>query len=297
MAVLNAASGVMLRALPRIPDAVKRLLLGRPLGHRRRQHPGHHAAADAGRAACVGHRRPGRRATTSPCARHQLRDAWSRSFEQDSPAADVTEPLDTRPGRCDPGPALPAAPTATAPLLVFFHGGGWVIGDLETHDDLCRLICRDGRRPRAVGRLPAGARAQGARRGRGRYAAYRWALEHAARARRRSAAASPSAVTARAATSPRWCAQQARNDGARLPALQLLLYPMHQLHRRHAVDDAVRRRLFPDQAGYRLVHATTTWAGAIDRADRPPGLAAAGRRPVRPAARAGADRRFRPAAR
>jgi len=24
------------------------------------------------------------------------------------------------------------------PLLVYFHGGGWVIGDLETHDALCR---------------------------------------------------------------------------------------------------------------------------------------------------------------
>jgi len=26
------------------------------------------------------------------------------------------------------------------PLLVYFHGGGWVIGSLETHDDLCRRL-------------------------------------------------------------------------------------------------------------------------------------------------------------
>ena len=26
------------------------------------------------------------------------------------------------------------------PVLVFFHGGGWVIGDLEGHDPLCRSI-------------------------------------------------------------------------------------------------------------------------------------------------------------
>src|SRR5215213_1164885 len=26
---------------------------------------------------------------------------------------------------------------APAPVLVFFHGGGWVIGDLDTHDGLC----------------------------------------------------------------------------------------------------------------------------------------------------------------
>ena len=28
------------------------------------------------------------------------------------------------------------------PLLVFFHGGGFVVGDLETHDEACRMLCR-----------------------------------------------------------------------------------------------------------------------------------------------------------
>jgi len=27
-----------------------------------------------------------------------------------------------------------------SPVLVFFHGGGWVIGDLDTHDGLCREL-------------------------------------------------------------------------------------------------------------------------------------------------------------
>jgi acetyl esterase len=36
-------------------------------------------------------------------------------------------------------PPLPA-PGAAAPLLVYYHGGGWVIGDLDIYDDLCRLI-------------------------------------------------------------------------------------------------------------------------------------------------------------
>jgi acetyl esterase len=31
-------------------------------------------------------------------------------------------------------------PERPAPLLLYFHGGGWVIGDLETHDDVCRFL-------------------------------------------------------------------------------------------------------------------------------------------------------------
>jgi acetyl esterase len=30
-----------------------------------------------------------------------------------------------------------------APTVVLFHGGGWVIGDLDTHDSMARSICRD----------------------------------------------------------------------------------------------------------------------------------------------------------
>ncbi|MGV2113808.1 alpha/beta hydrolase [Agrobacterium salinitolerans] len=30
------------------------------------------------------------------------------------------------------------------PLLVFFHGGGWVLGDLESHDILCRRLAVSG---------------------------------------------------------------------------------------------------------------------------------------------------------
>ncbi|WP_405021317.1 alpha/beta hydrolase [Kitasatospora sp. NBC_00070] len=37
------------------------------------------------------------------------------------------------------------ADTGPVPTVVFFHGGGWVTGDLDTHDDVCRRICRDVR--------------------------------------------------------------------------------------------------------------------------------------------------------
>jgi len=33
-----------------------------------------------------------------------------------------------------------SAAEARLPVLVYYHGGGWVIGDLETHDTLCREL-------------------------------------------------------------------------------------------------------------------------------------------------------------
>jgi acetyl esterase len=35
-----------------------------------------------------------------------------------------------------------AASALKPPLTVFFHGGGFVIGDLDTHDEPCRILCR-----------------------------------------------------------------------------------------------------------------------------------------------------------
>jgi acetyl esterase len=34
----------------------------------------------------------------------------------------------------------PVAGGAALPVLVYFHGGGWVIGDLDTHDTVCRQL-------------------------------------------------------------------------------------------------------------------------------------------------------------
>lgn len=30
------------------------------------------------------------------------------------------------------------------PLLVFFHGGSFIVGDVDTHDDPCRMLCQHG---------------------------------------------------------------------------------------------------------------------------------------------------------
>ena len=39
----------------------------------------------------------------------------------------------------------PAGLQGPAPTLVYYHGGGWVIGDLDTHDVLCRQLADEGR--------------------------------------------------------------------------------------------------------------------------------------------------------
>jgi acetyl esterase/lipase len=75
---------------------------------------------------------------------------------------------------------VPSKATATGPLLVFFHGGGWVYGDLDSHDPTCRFLAeRSGVRVLSVEyRLapehPFPAAYDDA------VAAYRWVAHHAA---------------------------------------------------------------------------------------------------------------------
>ena len=40
----------------------------------------------------------------------------------------------------DPAGSQSASGQALLPVLVYYHGGGWVIGDLDTHDTLCREL-------------------------------------------------------------------------------------------------------------------------------------------------------------
>lgn len=41
-------------------------------------------------------------------------------------------------------PKNPRKVDGLAPVLVFFHGGGWVIGDLDSHDVVCRQLADEG---------------------------------------------------------------------------------------------------------------------------------------------------------
>ncbi|WP_345033884.1 alpha/beta hydrolase, partial [Kutzneria kofuensis] len=43
-----------------------------------------------------------------------------------------------------PGPPVPPGDLPEgSPLLVFFHGGGFAIGDIDSHDHLCRFLARN----------------------------------------------------------------------------------------------------------------------------------------------------------
>ena len=39
---------------------------------------------------------------------------------------------------------LRKASSDVLPVLIYFHGGGWVVGDLDTHDTLCRQLANAG---------------------------------------------------------------------------------------------------------------------------------------------------------
>jgi acetyl esterase len=116
-------------------------------------------------------------------------------------------------------------PAGSAPLLVYFHGGGWVIGDLDTHDAPCRfLAANSGVQLLAIDyRLapehPFPAAAEDA------FAAYAWASASAAELGcdpARIAVVGDSAGANLAAVA----SLQARDAGLQLPAMQLLIYPV-----------------------------------------------------------------------
>jgi acetyl esterase len=230
LAALNAASGVLLRALPKIPDPVKRVLLG-----------GRTVTVDGNtlditlqlmlaalRASGVNGLVASRDVAV---ARAQLRKLAAKI----DPAIAVGVTDITIPGAAGairarhyvPVDSAPVNGPEPAPLLVFFHGGGFVIGDIDTHDGLCRLLCRDaGVHVLSVDyRLAPEHQAPAA--GEDCYTAYRWALQHAAELGAdpaRIAVGGDSAGGNLAAV----VSQQARHDGVQLPALQLLLYPVTQ---------------------------------------------------------------------
>jgi acetyl esterase len=56
------------------------------------------------------------------------------------PVAELRELAIPGPGGPIPARLYRAAASSILPVLVFFHGGGWVVGDIESHDTVCRHL-------------------------------------------------------------------------------------------------------------------------------------------------------------
>jgi acetyl esterase len=155
-----------------------------------------------------------------------------------------------------PGGSIPVRvyrPSAEAPLpiVVWFHGGGWVTGSLETHDNLCRLLCDDATvivvsvdyRLAPETKFPGAADDC--------VAAWVWVNDHAAELggeAHKLALGGDSAGGNLAAV----VALVAREQGLPIPAFQLLVYPVtdHEFDNSSMVDNA---------EGYFLRTAAMRW--------------------------------------
>ena len=133
MGLLQRAEAITYRGLLGLPEAVQRLLVGR-----RVVRDGQTLATDVQltlRLMKV-RREPGLGELPVAQGRRLLR--------RQAALAGGTQPIGSvrdlavadRPARL----YVPDGAPETGPLLVFLHGGGWVLGDLESHDAVCRHL-------------------------------------------------------------------------------------------------------------------------------------------------------------
>ncbi|HMJ11925.1 MAG TPA: alpha/beta hydrolase [Polyangiaceae bacterium] len=153
-----------------------------------------------------------------------------------------------------PLPARHYAPLdahAATPLLLFLHGGGFVLCDLDTHDSACRILCRDAGvhvlsveyRLAPEHRFPAAI--EDAR------AALRWTQKHAAQLGADSARVAIGGDSA-GGNLATVVTQLAVQSGDALPFAQLLIYP--------AVDrSTARASLSLFERGFFLTASDIDW--------------------------------------
>jgi acetyl esterase/lipase len=166
-------------------------------------------------------------------------------------------------------PQRPAA--RPLPALVFFHGGGCVFGDIDTHDGLCRMLSAEsgcavisvGYRRAPEHRFPAAVEDA--------YAATQWVADHAAELGLDAGRIAVGGDSAGAGLAVVVCQMAATQRGAatrRGPriALQLLFCPVLDMR-----AETPSRRAFAE--GYFLNQATIDWmlghycAADVDRDD------------------------------
>jgi acetyl esterase len=158
----------------------------------------------------------------------------------------------TLPGAAGPLAARLYVPEGAARgLLVYYHGGGWVVGDLDTHEAPCRFLARESGlavlsvayRLAPEDRFPAAVDDA--------LAAFRWASGEATRLGSppgRVAVAGDSAGGNLAAV----VALLATREGGTRPRAQLLIYPVTDLSTKHP-----SYRLFAD--GFFLTERDMDW--------------------------------------
>lgn len=188
---------------------------------------------------------------------HTLTPAQARSFYRDRRAFTQPEPplmaevQDLMAGTVPVRLYRPTAPQTPQPVLVYLHGGGWTIGDLDTHDVLCRQLAREGAcavvsvdyRMGPEHRFPAAVDDC--------VEAFRWVLAQAPDLHldpRRTAVGGDSAGGNLAAA---LCLVQ-RDAGQPLPGFQLLIYPATDMR-------AVAPSHTTNGQGYMLTSDSIAW--------------------------------------
>jgi acetyl esterase len=224
-AVKNAARGVAVKVIPWIPSWLKSLLTGGT----RFTIDGN--SLDATLQLLLIARRSTR--TGSISADGDLEVA--RALMRKSSAATNTDIAVPTTDLTIPGPDGPLqarhyrpAGAEAAPLLLFFHGGGFVMGDIESHDGLCRMISRDA----AIHVLSVNYRLAPEHRAPAAVddcvAAYRWARGHAA-----ELGADPSRIGVGGDSAGGNLAAlvtlRSREEAIPQPTLQVLIYPVVDL--------------------------------------------------------------------
>jgi acetyl esterase len=134
-------------------------------------------------------------------------------------------------GELDARLYVPAGAPTHGPLLVYFHGGGYVVGDLDTHDQTCRFLCRHlpsrvfSVAYRLVPEHPFPAAIEDG------VAAYRHSVTDAP-----ALGADPGAISVGGDSAggglAAALAQVLRDEGGPAPASQLLIYPWSDLSRK-----------------------------------------------------------------